>query len=103
MGFLPSDVEADLIRKQSGVPITIARLIVAYMNIIRNKGLTAPSLQEGMRLAQTLKIAESALDVKLLIEGWLCKVPEDWEALEKDVHQPHAVLWGEWKKIKGGQ
>jgi MoxR-like ATPase len=98
MGFLPPEVEADLIRKQSGVPVTVARLIVSYMNIIRKNGLTATSLQEGMRLAQTLKIAETALDMKLLIEGWLCKTPEDWEALEKEVPQPHAVLWGEWKK-----
>jgi MoxR-like ATPase len=102
MGFLPPEVEADLIRKQSGVPVTIARLIVSYMNIIRSKGLTAPSLQEGMRLAQTLKIAESVFDVKLLIEGWLCKATEDWEALEKEVSQPHAVLWGEWKKVRRG-
>jgi MoxR-like ATPase len=101
MGFLPPEVEADLIRKGSGVPVKVARLIVSYMNLIRKSGLTAPSLQEGMRLAQTLKIAESAQDVKLLIEGWLCKTPEDWEALEKEVPQPHAVLWGEWKKIKG--
>jgi len=102
MGFLPPEVEVDLIRKGSGVPVTVARLIVSFMNIIRGKGLTAPSLQEGMRLAQTLKVAESALDVKLLIEGWLCKVPEDWEALEKEVPQPHAILWGEWKKTRGG-
>jgi len=101
MGFLPPEVEADLIRKGSGVPITVARLIVTFLNIIRTKGLTAPSLQEGMRLAQTLKVTESALDVRLLIEGWLCKTPEDWEALEKEVPQPHAVLWGEWKKVRG--
>jgi len=100
MGFLPSEVEADLIRKQSGAASTIARLIVTYMNIIRAKGMTAPSLQEGMRLAQTLKVAESALDVKLLIEGWLCKTSEDWEALEKEVPQPHAVLWGEMRKVR---
>jgi MoxR-like ATPase len=101
MGFLPPEVEADLIRKQSGVPITIARLIVSFMNVIRTKGVTAPSLQEGVRFAQSLKVAESALDVKLLIEGWLCKTPEDWEALEAEIPQPHAVLWGEWKRSAG--
>lgn len=99
MGFLPPDVEADLIRKESGVPPTVARLIVGFMNIIRKSGATAPSLQEGVRLAQTLKVAESAFDVKLLIEGWLCKTLEDWEALEKEVPQPHTVLWGEMKKV----
>jgi MoxR-like ATPase len=103
MGFLPPETEADLIRKQSGVPSTVAKLIVSYMNIIRSKGATAPSLQEGVRLAQTIKIAGSALDVKLLIEGWLCKVPEDWEAIEKEVPQPHAVLWGEWRKTGVGK
>jgi MoxR-like ATPase len=102
MGFLPPEVEADLIRKQAGVPVTIARLIVSFMNIIRSKGATAPSLQEGVRLAQTLKVAESAQDVKLLIEGWLCKTPEDWAALENEVPQPHAILWGELKKVGWG-
>jgi MoxR-like ATPase len=101
MGYLPPEVEADLIRKQSGVPITIARLIVSFMNVIRTKGVTTPSLQEGVRFAQSLKIAESALDVKLLIEGWLCKTPEDWAALEGEIPQPHTVLWGEWKRNGG--
>jgi MoxR-like ATPase len=100
MGFLPHEVEADLIRKQSGVSSVVARLIVSFMNIIRSKGATAPSLQEGVRLAQTIGIAESALDIKLLIKGWLCKTPEDWEALESEVKQPHAVLWGEIKRSR---
>ena len=100
MGFLPPEVEADLIRKQSGVPVTVARLIVSFMNIIRSKGATAPSLQEGVRLAQTIGIAESALDIKLLIEGWLCKTSEDWEVLEAEFKQPHAVLWGEIKRSR---
>ena len=98
MGFLPQEVEADLIRKQSGVPANVARLIVAFMNAIRSKGASSPSLQEGIRLAQSLEVAESAQDLKVLLEGWLCKVPEDYEVLRQEFKAPEAVLWGEMKR-----
>jgi len=98
MGFLPPEVEADLIRKQSGVSVAVARLIVAFMTAIRNKGASSPSLQEGIRLAQSLNIAESAQDLRVLLEGWLCKMPEDYEVLRQEFKAPEAVLWGEIKR-----
>jgi len=98
MGFLPSEVEADLIRKQSGVPGNVARLIVGFMNAIRTKGASSPSLQEGIRLAQSLEVAESASDLRVLLEGWLCKVQEDYEVLRQEFKAPEAVLWGEIKR-----
>jgi len=100
MGFLPSEVEADLIRKQSGVSVAVARLIVAFMAAIRSKGASSPSLQEGIRLAQSLGIAESAQDLRVLLEGWLCKMPEDYEVLRQEFKAPEAVLWGEMKRGK---
>jgi MoxR-like ATPase len=101
MGFLPSEVEADLIRKQSGVPVAVARLIVAFMTAIRGKGASSPSLQEGVRLAQSLNVAESASDLKVLLDGWLCKVPEDYEALRQEFKSPEAILWGEIRRGGG--
>jgi MoxR-like ATPase len=98
MGFLPPEIEADLIRKQSGVSVAVARLVVAFMTAIRDKGASSPSLQEGIRLAQSLNIAESASDLRVLLEGWLCKTPEDWEALRQEFKTPEAVLWGEIKR-----
>jgi len=100
MGFLPPEVEADLIRKQSGVPGNVARLIVAFMNTIRSKGASSPSLQEGIRLAQSLEVVESASDLRVLLDGWLCKVPEDYEVLRQEFKSPEAVLWGEMKRGK---
>ena len=98
MGFLPPEIEADLIRKQSGVSAAVARLIVAFMTAIRNKGASSPSLQEGVRLAQSLEVAESAEDLKVLLEGWLCKTPEDYEVLRQEFKAPEATLWGEIKR-----
>lgn len=95
MPFLPPAIEADLIRKASGVSTVIAKLIVAFMNQIRNDGTSSPSLQEGIKLAQSLKQTQSSSDVDLLIRGWLCKSEEDYEALVNKFKQPAAILWGE--------
>jgi len=99
MGFLAPAVEADLIRKASGAPAGVCRTIVAMMTIVRKKGESSPSLQEGRRLAESLPLASSAGDVRSLLEGWLVKTPEDWEAIRGEFGAaPEAVLWGEWRR-----
>ena len=97
MDFLAPNVEADLIRKATGAPMGAIRVVVRMMGVIRTNGATSPSLQEGKNLVQDLSVCESAADVKILIEGWLRKEPEDWEALTKEMGKnPQNILWGEW-------
>ena len=102
MGFLPPEVEADLIRRQSGVGVGVARTIVRMMTVVREKGVSSPSLQEGVRLAQSLPLCEGAEDVYHLVLGFLVKEDEDWEALQEAFGKhPEAVLWGE--RRRGGK
>lgn len=99
MDFLPPNVEADLIRKATGAPMGPIRVVVRMMGIIRANGATAPSLQEGRQLVEDLAVCESAADVAVLIQGWLCKEPEDLEALKAQMGQsPENILWGEWRR-----
>jgi len=98
MSFLPPHVEADIIRKQTGAPMGAVRCVVRFANLIRERGVTKPSLQEGRNLVQDLAVAESAQDVEILIKGWLCKEPEDWQALVGACPNPGATLWGEWNR-----
>jgi MoxR-like ATPase len=104
MGFLPPEVEADLIRKHTGAPPPLARGIVALMSKIREEGGSSPSLQEGIGLAAAMAVAGSAEDVALLIRGFLIKTPEDEEALggEEGIRQAAAALWGEWRRPRKG-
>jgi MoxR-like ATPase len=98
MPFLPPAVEADLIRKATGAPTPVARLIVAMMATIRKDGESSPSLQEGTRLAESLVLAAGAGDVELLMRGFLVKSDQDWEVLVKKFKEPAAILWGEWRR-----
>jgi MoxR-like ATPase len=98
MPYLPASVEADIIRKQTGASVGVCRLIVQMMAAIRQNGLSSPSLQEGVRLAESLPLAHSSEEVELLLRGWLCKSEADWEVLVEMCDQPHAVLWGEMRR-----
>jgi len=100
---LPPAVEADLIRKATGVGAPVARLIVAFMAAIRAEGESSPSLQEGIRLAESLALAAGAGDVELLIRGFLTKADRDWEVLVGKFKDPAAALWGEWRRGRGGR
>lgn len=98
MTFLPANIEQALIREQSGAPVPICKLIVAMMTAVRSAGASSPSLQEGVRLAQALRLASSSEDVRLLFTGWLCKQPEDWQAIEAAIATPHKLLFSEVKR-----
>lgn len=98
MPFLPAQVEADIIRKHSGLSASCIRLIVSMMNEIRTNGASSPSLQEGCRLADGLKLAGSIGDVELLIKGFLCKQTEDFQKLVEKFKSPQDILWGEFKR-----
>jgi len=98
MPYLPAHVEADIIRKQSGAGAGVCRLIVSMATAIRERGASSPSLQECVRLAQSLPLAENAGDVEMLLRGWLCKTDADWAVLVEMCDQPHAVLWGEMRR-----
>jgi MoxR-like ATPase len=96
MPHLPPNAEADIIRKQSGAGAGVCRLIVSMATAIRERGASSPSLQECVRLAQSLPLAQSAGDVEMLLRGWLCKTDADWTALVNLCgDQPASVLWGE--------
>jgi MoxR-like ATPase len=96
MPYLPPSVEADIIRKQTGANAAVCRLIVQMMAAIRQRGQSSPSLQEGVRLAESLALVSSSEEVELLLRGWLCKTDADWTALVNLCgDQPASVLWGE--------
>jgi len=103
MGFLPPEVEADLIRKDTGLPPRAAALIVRMMNVIRThpEG-SSPSLHEGLRLARTLAAlrrgeipGDPARTAEILIRLHLVKTEADWGILRRRIPDPGAVLWGE--------
>ena len=98
MQFLPANVEADLLRKWTGAPTGAIRAVVRMANVIREKGATAPSIQEMKHLLADLVQCESAEDVGILIAGWLLKEDDDRIALDEEFKNPAAVLWGEWKR-----
>jgi MoxR-like ATPase len=99
MPHLPASVEADIIRHQTGAAVGVCRLIVQMMAAIRQRGQSSPSLQEGIRLAESLSLASSSDEVELLLRGWLCKTDADWDALvDLCGDQPASVLFGEVKR-----
>lgn len=104
MGFLAPNEEAHLIRQATGCPPPVARIVVTMMTAIRQNGESSPSLQEGIRLVESLPLARGVEDVRLLILGFICKGPKDWEALIRTMREPAAALWGEWRRHRrGGQ
>lgn len=99
MTFLPPATEADIVRQATGAPMGAIRCAVRMAGVIRKGGATAPSLQEIRNLMGDLAIAHDAADVRRLIEGWLCKEPEDWQALTAAMGDtPEAILWGEYRR-----
>ncbi|MEM4500593.1 MAG: MoxR family ATPase [Thermofilaceae archaeon] len=98
MGFLPPSTEADLIRKHTGLPPYVCRAIVAFATVVRQKGATAPSLPELIKLGLALKHAGGPQEVEFMLKGFLVKDPQDWEALCGAVPNPGTVLWGEMKR-----
>jgi len=98
MEYLPPNVEADILRKATGAPTGVIRLVVRMGNTIRTAGETAVSLQEMQRLLEDLPVAQSAAEVEVLLRGWLVKEEGDWRALCTEFKNPAAALWGEWRK-----
>jgi len=98
MEYLPPNVEADILRKATGAPTGVIRLVVRMGNTIRATGETAVSLQEMQRLLEDLPVAQSAAEVEILLRGWLVKEDGDWRALCAEFKNPAAALWGEWRK-----
>lgn len=107
MGFLPPEVEADILRRETGVPMGAARLIVRMMNLIRAmipEGASAPSLYEGKQLARAAQalrrgemgdVRNPAEVLNVLIRVHLVKNEVDAEALWGQLKNPGAILWGE--------
>jgi MoxR-like ATPase len=95
MGFLPPEVESDIIRKRTGAPMGAIRLIVRAAGFIRKHGQTAPSIQEMVRLAEDLSVATSVGDTEILVRGWLTKQPDDWDALIRNIKNVSEALYGE--------
>lgn len=101
MEYLPPNTEADIIRKATGAPMGAIRCVVRMLGIIRAHGESSPSLQEGKQLVTDLSVCKSPAEVKILLLGWLCKEPADWEALTNGMSKtPEAILWGEFKREK---
>ena len=95
MGYLALDTERDIIRKRTGCQPGVARVIVAAMAAVRAGGDSSPSLQEGVRLAESLPLARDAASVDLLVAGFIVKTAADRAALDKAIPNIGAALHGE--------
>lgn len=98
MDFLQPGDEADLIRKHTGAPTPVCRLLVGALAAIRQHGASSPSLQEAQRLAECLPLCTSHEDVQRLVDGFLVKEPADAEALEQHMRALAGAVWGEWRR-----
>lgn len=98
MEFLPEHIETDVLRKETGAPGGACRIIVRMANAIRHAGESKPSLQELRQLLMARDMCLSADDVATLIDAFLVKETKDTEALKKAFSNPHAVLFGEFKR-----
>ena len=97
MGFLPPEVEMQVLRKETGAPPGLCRGIVETLNRMRkyasDKGLSLPSLPEGIRLARDLMAARSFEEARAAVEANLARSQMDLAWLrEADVA---SALWGE--------
>jgi len=97
--FLEEGVECDLLRKQTGMAITVVRTAVRMANAIRASGATSPSVQEVRNLLYDLRCATCAEDVDIFIRASLIKDAEDVAALQKAYPRPGAALWREIQRI----
>jgi len=108
MAPLPPHTEVELIRRTTGSAINVVKTVVGMISTVRAKGTSCPSLQEGIRACDALRLISSATEAELVIRGLVCKTPEDWEALQRVYKSPGAVLWGEVRRtrpssgLKGG-
>lgn len=98
MSFLPEQVERDLLRTWTGAPMKAIRCVVQFATLIRQKGATAPSIQEMQHLLLDMQHAESAADTEILLRASLIKESEDWQVLVTAAKNPAAALWGEWQR-----
>ena len=95
MGYLAPETERDIIRKRTGCKPGVARVIVAALAAVRAGGDSSPSLQEGVRLAESLALAADAASVDLLVAGFITKTAADRAALDKAIPHVGAALHGE--------
>lgn len=98
MEFLPEHVEIDVLRKSTGAPGGACRLTVRMANAIRTKGESKPSLQELRELLHARDLVASADDAESLIDAFLVKDKRDRDAITREVRNPGAVLYGEFKR-----
>ncbi|MDW7996034.1 MAG: hypothetical protein RMI91_15415, partial [Gemmatales bacterium] len=52
--YLPPEVEADILRKESGLPASFCRQVVKVLTIVRTRGESSPSLQEALNFVAAL-------------------------------------------------
>jgi len=101
MQYLPENVERDILRKATGAPAPVIKVVSLFAKKIREKGTTSPSLQEVKTLLEGLEFARSAKDIEILLRGTLVKEESDMEALLSLTKSPAANLWGEIKRTRG--
>ena len=89
-----------MLRKATGAPTGVIRLVIKAMNLIRVNGRSSPSLQEGMMLLRGMTLASNVDDVRLLVRGYLVKDTHDEGAL-KSLGDVAVSLWGEWERKNG--
>jgi len=98
MEFLPESVETDVLKKTTGAPAPVCRLVVRMANAIRTKGESRPSLQELRELLRARDLIASAEDADAMLDAFLVKDAKDRQAIEREVKSPGAVLFGECKR-----
>lgn len=95
MGFLPENVERDLLRKKTGANTNLIRLVVQMANVVRQEGETATSLQEMAQFLECAKLVTNVTQMRMLVSAWLTKESGDVKALRDKYTDPGNALWAE--------
>ena len=95
MTFLPQNIEADVIRKRTGVKPGVCRAVVALLNEIRQAGESSPSLAEAIALAHDIRdVVRGKSELQACIHARLVKASKEIEVVNRYV----PVIWGEMKR-----
>jgi len=93
--FLPEGIEADLIRKATGAPMPVIKLVQRLVKLLRASEVAcSPSLPEMQQCVELLCAATSALHCELAVQGTLIRSEEDRKFLDKTLGKWPGMLYG---------
>lgn len=92
--FLPEHVEADLLRKATGAPTPVIKVVQRIVKVLRqSEEASSPSLTEATMCVELLCTATSAMHCDLAVRGCLIRTEEDHKVLDKALAKWPAMLY----------